>query len=103
MEHTPGALAVRREDFGAAGYTEWKIYPDGAVTPIGCAYGQRTGEADARLLASSPKLLAELQNAYDAVYSHHSGARWSGELLDRLGTAIEAAAGVHPQESLRGR
>jgi len=100
MTHTPGPLVVRRAVYGMAGsYTEWQISPGRAITPIGCAYD----EADARLWAASPGSLDALRHAYDEVYEHHSGADWTGELLDRLGVAIEAATGVHPQESLRGR
>lgn len=76
-QHTPGPWNVRKCDgfYRCFDTDDWAIVSDGLITPC-FVWGGRSfteGEANARLIAAAPELLATLKVMREAVYEQPVG------------------------------
>lgn len=105
MTHTPGPWLARRAHFGSSGdYTPYVSAGDSAKVlcfmNLSGAYGGYAGktqaEADSRLFAASPDLLAELRKAESFIAGFEGDELQEGiaELLAGIRAAIAKAEGA---------
>lgn len=94
--HTPGPWVLSGwtapDDYG------WSIKVGDAPYRIEVSAWSASSEADARLIAAAPDLLAELRETLEALEVRYDGApdsstRWMGHRIARLEAAIAKAEG----------
>jgi hypothetical protein len=100
-KHTPGPWTIREP-----GYIEAKTRKGHSVYLVGYAYNLEIAracergevEANARLIAAAPELLAACEAAKPllAMWARHAGSPSAGEALGKITAAIAKATGAAP-------
>lgn len=94
-KHTPGPwhISDNGEEFG--------IYPPDGISPIGFVDYGNSGDANAKLIAAAPDMLATLKSVRSAIVEKAPDTLWAdliGTAVDVIDAAIAKAEGGDPKK-----